>query len=169
MSTGDQTLPMLSDVLQIADADFSLCRKYRYLLRYPREAKRRVLWVALNPSVADEQQLDPTLRRCVSFAKKWGYDGIEVANLFAFRATDPKVMLAEPDPVGPDNDARIREAAWRAGIIVAAWGVHGAHQGRDKIVRDLLRDRGVVCLGKTKEGFPRHPLYVRGDQPLQSF
>jgi hypothetical protein len=152
--------------LQVADADFSPCRKYRYLLRYPRAASKRVLWVALNPSTADECQLDPTLRRCFGFAKRWGFDGIEVANLFAFRATDPKVMLAEASPVGPENNKHILQAAARSALVVAAWGVHGSHMGRDEEVLHALRlVVDVVCLGKTKEKFPRHPLYVKGDCP----
>lgn len=116
------------------------------------------MFVGLNPSTADETLDDPTIRRCVGFAKDWGYSGLCMTNLFAFRATDPAKMLAAPDPVGPDNDKVLQELAQNAGVVVAAWGTHGAHLKRDAHVRSLLPR--LHCLWLTKAGFPGHPLYL---------
>ena len=104
--------------------------QYRYLLwRYWGEAKRLV-WVLLNPSTADARQDDPTIRRCVGFAKGWGYDGIQVVNLFAYRATDPRELKAVVDPVGPRNDEFIERAARGHEMVVVAWGANGGLHGR---------------------------------------
>jgi hypothetical protein len=116
------------------------------------------MFVGLNPSTADETLDDPTIRRCIGFAKDWGYSGLCMTNLFAFRATDPAKMLAAQDPVGPDNDKVLQELAQNAGVVVAAWGTHGAHLKRDAHVRSLLTR--LHCLRLTKAGFPGHPLYL---------
>lgn len=154
-------------------AFFSPCRTWRYLLwREWRVAEnsdpqRDVAFIGLNPSTADENADDPTIRRCIGFAKAWGYDGILMLNLFAFRATDPADMKRAVDPVGPENDAKILESVGAAAIVVAAWGQHGAYRSRAFDVRKkLLKDFDVKCLGKTNNGHPRHPLYVRGDAKL---
>lgn len=151
-------------------AFFSPCRTWRYLLwrewNAP-EYQRDVAFIGLNPSTADENTDDPTIRRCIGFAKSWGYDGILMLNLFAFRATDPGVMKLAADPVGPENDAQIVEAVGASSLVVAAWGQHGAYRSRAFDVRHkLLKEFDVKCLGKTKDGHPRHPLYVRGDAKL---
>ncbi|WP_276968362.1 DUF1643 domain-containing protein, partial [Metallibacterium scheffleri] len=114
--------------------------------------------VGLNPSTADETQDDPTIRRCVGFAKAWGYQALCMVNLFAFRATRPDDMLAAADPVGPDNDAHLRALSGEAGVIVAAWGALGTHRGRDVEVCALLP--ALHCLTLTKGGQPGHPLYL---------
>lgn len=118
------------------------------------------MFIGLNPSTADEVKDDPTIRRCVAFAKDWGYNALCMTNLFAFRATDPAVMLAAPDPVGPDNDRHLVNLSRGAGVIVAAWGTNGAFLGRDREVQALLP--GLHCLRKTKHGHPSHPLYLPG-------
>lgn len=154
-------------------ADFSPCRKYRYSLRrhwgdmLNDDAPGYVMFIGLNPSTADETNDDPTIRRCINFAKAWGFSGLCMTNLFAFRATDPKDMIAADDAVGPDNDAWLRCLSDGASLVVAAWGVHGTHQGRDKAVAGLLG--AMDCLGTTKDGHPRHPLYVRGGIERQDF
>lgn len=125
------------------------------------------MFIGLNPSTADETNDDPTIRRCISFSKAWGCDSFCMTNIFAFRATDPKVMIAEPEPVGIDNDATLIECARGASIIIAAWGVHGEHMNRGNAVASMLA--GLKCLGLTKEGYPRHPLYVRGDVIPQEY
>lgn len=134
---------------------------YRYSLSRVWEPELpHVTWVLLNPSTADADQLDPTMRRCVSFAKREGFGGMEVVNLYAFRTKSPRAMLAAPDPVGADNDsvlARVR------GVVVAGWGVH-AKQARVAAAVRLLPP--LLALGTTRKGHPRHPLYVRGDAPL---
>ncbi|MBK8133391.1 MAG: DUF1643 domain-containing protein [Gammaproteobacteria bacterium] len=139
---------------------FSPCRTYRYALwREWIGGEGYAMFVGLNPSTADETQDDPTIRRCIAFAKGWGYAGLCMTNLFAFRATDPKDMKAAADPVGPENDAHLLALANEAGVIVAAWGVHGTYGGRHNAVREMLP--ALHCLALTKDGHPRHPLYLR--------
>ena len=116
------------------------------------------MFVGLNPSTADEIKDDPTIRRCVAFAKAWGYAGLCMANLFAFRATNPRDMMVAADPVGPENDAHLGMLGQRAGVIVAAWGVNGTHKRRAAQVRKLLP--ALHCLAITKGGHPSHPLYL---------
>ena len=155
-------------------ADISACGKYRYSLwrewggLYTTRSvlKKSCLFIMLNPSTADAKTDDPTIRRCVSFAKSFGYDWLEVVNLFAFRATNPKQLLAlnhNDDPVGVRNQEVIEQAASRTGIIIAAWGAHGSYLGQDETVLDWLDENVdlVHALGITNEGHPRHPLYLR--------
>jgi hypothetical protein len=125
----------------------------------------------LNPSTADATQDDPTIRRCIGFARAWGYGALEVVNLFACRATDPERLRRVPDPVGPENDRHILRAVRRASETVVAWGNRGVHLGRHDAVLRLLRRRRVAvhCLGRTQAGHPRHPLYLRTDAPLMPF
>ncbi|MCR6656636.1 MAG: DUF1643 domain-containing protein [Opitutus sp.] len=151
---------------------FSPCRAYRYSLVHeiaPALPRRRAMWIGLNPSTADESQLDPTLRRIRDFTTTWGYNGFVMTNLFAFRATDPKVMKAQPDPVGIENDRVLIETAKSCDLIVAAWGAHGSHMDRASAVLKLLQGLNVHCLGITQEGHPRHPLYLKRATPLQLF
>lgn len=124
-----------------------------------------VAFIGLNPSTADETADDPTIRRCVAFAKRWGYGGLVMLNLFAFRATDPRDMRSAASPVGPENDDHLRAVAAEAALVVAAWGVGGSYFGRDFRVRRLMGD-GLMALGFTKSGQPRHPLYVKADATL---
>ena len=117
------------------DAKLSECRQYRYALwRTWDDSKPYAMFVGLNPSTADETDDDPTIRRCIVFAKDWGYGGLCMANLFAYRATDPSNMFSAQDPIGPQNDVWLERLAKDAGIVVAAWGNHGGHLGRSKIV-----------------------------------
>lgn len=129
------------------------------------------VFIMLNPSTADCAQDDPTIRRCVSFARRFGFDRLEVVNLFAFRATSPADLLkvgAEADPVGSENEWHVAKALDNAGLIVCAWGAHGGHLDQDETMMGWIdvhnyRDAPVVCLGQTKDGFPRHPLYLKSD------
>lgn len=140
-------------------ATFSTCRSYRYdLWRTWVGGEGYAMFVGLNPSTADEAADDPTIRRCIAFAKSWGYAALCMTNLFAFRATVPKVMMRAPDPVGPRNDCVLKERAGSAGIIVAAWGAHGQFQGRAAQVIALLPRLHYLRL--TKDGHPGHPLYL---------
>lgn len=150
---------------------YSDCERYRYLLtRVWDESRPRALFILLNPSTATEVQNDPTVERCERRARALGFGGFRVTNIFAYRATDPKVMRAQADPVGPGNDAAIRESLeWAAGAgdrIICAWGAHGAHLGRGAAVEALLRDSGRALhhLGLTKAGAPKHPLYIGYDR-----
>jgi hypothetical protein len=157
-------------------AVISPCGCYRYILwrEIPDGPRtRRCLFVMLNPSTADATQDDPTIRRCLGFAKREGCSAITVVNLYAFRATDPANLSAElmrgTDVVGPDNLAHVEQqlALFRAGLgpIVAAWGANPIASGQPIIQRRLM-ESGALCLGMTKHGSPRHPLYVKADQPL---
>jgi hypothetical protein len=120
-----------------------------------------VVWVMLNPSTADAELDDPTIRKCIGFSRLWGYTALEVVNLFAWRATDPRELRKVSDPVGPGNLAAIAHAVSGAGLVVAAWGTDGWWLGQHGIVLDELRRLGdVYHLGLTKEGFPKHPLYL---------
>lgn len=144
-------------------AVYSPCERYRYLLTRTWEpAGPKALFVMLNPSTATERQNDPTVERCERRARALGFGAFRVANIFAFRATDPRDMRAAPDPVGPGNDAAIAESCPWADTIVAAWGTHGAHLDRGAAVEALLRASGrpLHTLGLTKDGHPRHPLYI---------
>ncbi len=151
--------------------EFSRCRRYRYVWELTwNPARRSCAFIGLNCSTADETGPDPTVRRCVNFAKNWGYGSLTMLNLFAFRATDPRNMKAASDPIGPDNDGwlrrRTRLVVDAGGIIVAAWGTHGTFMGRAGEVVTMLRHREGIplyCLSKTKTGEPAHPLYLKGD------
>lgn len=148
---------------------FSPDRAYRYLLTRRWDVlKPPVAWIMLNPSTADAFQADPTITRCIGFAKAWGAGGIEILNLFALRATDPAALKGHPEPVGPDNDYMLADLTGQPAVVVAAWGVHGSLGGRsDRVTRMFAaRKTSLYCLGKTKAGAPRHPLYVRADTPL---
>lgn len=140
---------------------FSPCRTYRYTLwREWVGGKGYVMFVGLNPSTADETKDDATIRRCIGFAKAWGYSALCMTNLFAFRATKPKDMKAAADPVGPDNDKHLGRLAQRAGVVVAAWGADGTYRGRNTEVLAML-DQTLHCLSLTKDGHPGHPLYLK--------
>lgn len=150
----------------VSEAVYSDCERYRYLLTRVWAPGPRALFVMLNPSTATEVQNDPTVERCERRARALGFGAFRVTNIFAFRATDPKVMRAEPDPIGPDNDAAIRDSVPWADAVVCAWGNHGLHMDRGRQVEAMLRDTGATLthLGLTGQGQPRHPLYVGYDQ-----
>lgn len=149
-------------------AIISDCSQYRYLLY--RDGTNPLLFCMLNPSTADSTLDDPTIRRCKRFAADNGFDGIVVVNMFAYRATDPKVLKIVPDPIGPLNDNHILEVALNHGFVVAAWGSN-APDDRVANVIGLFELAGTttLCLGTTKDNKPRHPLYVRADQPLVEY
>ena len=118
----------------------------------------------LNPSTADESSDDPTIRRCIGFARAWAYGGLEVVNLFALRATDPRELRVAADPIGGLNDAYLLDAAARATAMVIAWGAHGVFRSRGAAALTLLSPRArLLALGWTNSGEPRHPLYLRRD------
>ena len=132
-----------------------------------------MLFVTLNPSVADANIDDPTIRRCIGFAQRWGYGGMAVGNLFALVSTDPGLLLREKYPVGPENDSHLQRMADECPFVVAAWGdalrKHPAFRRRESEVRDLLRPRArglLHCLGITAHGTPKHPLRRSADTQL---
>jgi hypothetical protein len=155
-----------------ATATFSEDRAYRYrLTRTWGTSGTRAVWIMLNPSTADALKDDPTIRRCVAFTKAWGLDGLVVVNLYALHATDPAELLCHPAPVGEANDRFIREAIHPWSVVIAAWGAHKIAAARSRVVREMAvaRAGSVGCLGVTKAGCPRHPLYVPASQPLVRF
>lgn len=144
-------------------------RPWRYnLVRCWDPSLPRVSWIMLNPSTATAEADDPTIRRCVDFAGSWGYGGIVVTNLFALRATDPKELTKHADPIGPENDEHLVRESEYAGVTVCAWGAHPMAVRRAHEVLSSLYAAGrtPMCLGPTKSGQPRHPLYVKASQPL---
>ena len=151
-------------------ASFSECGKYRYVLgRRWRPDGGIVAFVSLNPSTADETRDDPTVRRLIGFAKRWGYGGLRVVNVFAYRATQPTAILQADDPVGAENDGEIAGACREADRVVVCWGNHGEWFGRAAQVRQLLLDSGfrLWCFGRTQHGHPKHPLYLPASTRLR--
>ena len=141
---------------------------YRYRLDRSWKSEtipRRVVWIMLNPSTADAQTNDPTIRRCMAFSHAWGCSDLTVVNLFALRATDPSELRHSTDPIGPENDEAIVMASTQplASLVVAAWGEGGKLYGRGAVVQQLLRASGIALhhLGLTKHGRPKHPLYLK--------
>jgi hypothetical protein len=153
-------------------AVFDAGGRYRYALtRRWAAGGAAVAFVLLNPSAADAERDDPTIRRCMGFARAWGCAALEVVNLFAWRATRPAMLRQAPDPVGLDNDAHLLRAARGAQRVVLAWGAHGDLGGRDAAVLALLERSGIRahCLGVTLGGQPRHVLYLPRETGLQRY
>ncbi|MEM9318621.1 MAG: DUF1643 domain-containing protein [Pseudomonadota bacterium] len=144
-------------------AIYSACERYRYMLTRVWDLEgQKALFIMLNPSTATEAQNDPTVERCERRARALGFGAFRVLNIFAWRDTDPKAMRAATDPVGPANDEAITDSLDWADQVICAWGTHGAHLDRGKAVEALLRtsNRPLYHLGLSKEGHPKHPLYI---------
>jgi len=144
----------------------SKCNTYRYALwRETGGSMAPVMFIMLNPSTADAERDDPTIRRCIGFARDWGHSHLIVVNLFAYRSTDPKKLTDVKDPVGPMNDEYIRHYRGKCSALIAAWGTLGGLHGRDKWVAGIVNTDWLPlwALGFTKHGHPKHPLYVRRD------
>ena len=160
-------------------AIISECEKYRYALTRsnsnPSDSQwSSIVFLMLNPSTADDVKPDPTVTRLKGFIDAWGVNGLIVVNLFAFRASKPKVMLAAHkegiDIIGPKNDAFIRElCAFKN--VVCAWGANAHAQDRVEHVLKLLDEVGAQtwCMGVNDDGSPKHPLYLKGDTQLQPY
>ncbi len=162
------------------NTEFSDCRRYRYTLWREWDcdlltgcaddlahAGEYLMVIGLNPSTADETNDDPTIRRCIGFAKSWGYGALCMTNLFAFRATDPEVMKRTLAPEGETIDSNtsrncqwLLETAKGAGMILAAWGKHGRHRDRAAAVVRMLDLYPIHALTLNADGSPKHPLYV---------
>lgn len=152
-------------------AEFSPCRRWRYsLFREFDGGSDSIAFIGLNPSTADEQKNDPTVSRCIRFAQQWGYGSMYMLNIFAWRDTDPRGMKAAEDPVGPGNDDELLTICGAVEAVVACWGVHGSHAERGAYVAGrLLSCVPLQCFGVTKDGHPKHPLYLRADSTPISF
>lgn len=150
-------------------AVYSDCERYRYELTRVWDKKGpKALFIMLNPSTATETQNDPTVERCERRARSLGFGAFRVLNIFAWRDTDPKAMRAATDPIGPKNDSAIRRGCKWSDQIICAWGTHGAHLDRGPDVVKLLRKTKLPLyhLGLTKQGHPKHPLYIAyAEQP----
>lgn len=143
-------------------AVISPCQQYRYELRRVwDETKPLVLFICLNPSTADAKVEDNTSRVCIKYAKNWGYGGLLIGNLFAYRSTDKSALYKVSDPVGPENDKWLKRLQSQSALVVCAWSDSGAFNKRDKEVLAFLKE--PHCLVKLKSGRPGHPLYKRAD------
>lgn len=146
-------------------AVISADHRYRYSLirRWSDDDGPVVTFVMLNPSTADAEVDDNTVRRCIGYARAWGACALRVLNVYAYRSTDPRALWTTPDPVGPENDAALTRAAQRAQTrgwpLIAAWGVN-ARPDRVATVLALPGMTALQALGVTKDGAPRHPLYL---------
>ena len=139
--------------------------RYRYELRRRWAPGPLLEWVMLNPSTADAAEDDPTIRRCIKFARDWGFNGIRVTNLFAYRATNPDELGKTNDPFGPENSEYLRSAF--GPITVCAWGSH-KYVGRVNQNTDVFEreNTAFLCLGYNQDGSPKHPLYVPANRGL---
>lgn len=148
------------------DAMLSDCLRYRWQLKRWWGEGDFVCWIMLNPSTADAAKDDPTIRRCISFSRDWGFSGLYVVNLYGLRATNPHELETSFDPLGKENDWAIQNAISECKSVVAAWGAHPMARRRAAVVSRWAK---MQCLGRTKDGFPRHPLYVAGNTNLIPF
>lgn len=149
---------------------------YRYrLTRTWNRSLPLVTYLMLNPSTADELRDDATIRKCLGFAERWGFGGIEVTNLFALRSRDPQALVSAPAPIGPDYTRHLYDSLYSARLLVAAWGCEGtlkkssALAERPQVVLATIRmffpDLPIECLGMSKTGNPYHPLMLAYDTP----
>lgn len=161
----------ITDEMKLEATRNSKCGDYRYRLERRWDADLpAVAFIMLNPSTADADIDDPTIRRCVGFAKSWGFGALIVGNLFALRSTDPKALYSHPDPVGPDNDRQLLAIAQSARKIICAWGTHGALHDRGREVAERFEFFPLAVLKVTAEGHPVHPLYVAAStEPKEYF
>lgn len=142
------------------NASFSSCQRYRYSLeRSWSEGTGRVLFIGLNPSTADQGHDDPTIRRCVGFARSWGFRSMQMVNLFAFKAAHQHVLKQAADPVGCRNDRWIVTSHAQADQTIACWGNDGSFLHRADAIRASLKN--LYCLKITRHQQPAHPLYLR--------
>ncbi len=145
-----------------SSAEFSTCRKYRYSLnRVWDTTAPKVLFIGLNPSKADEKTNDPTIRRCIQFAKDWNFGGFCMINLFAYCTHDPKELMKAIDPVGPENDTILQKHISNSETIILIWGNLGRFLKRNEAVLKLIKN--PLCLKINKNGTPAHPLYLKSN------
>lgn len=150
-------------------AELSNCQAYRYLLwRIWDTTKPTFTFIGLNPSTADAVNDDPTIIRCINFAKSWGGGGIHMLNLFAYRSSYPIEMMNAKDPVGEYNDMYLKEYALKSEKVIACWGNYGGFNNRSMVVKELLNSE-FYYFDLNKSGEPKHPLYIKGDAELKKF
>jgi hypothetical protein len=157
---------MVDESRHVRQTYLSPCRTWRYSLTRDVAASTgagTVAFVGLNPSSADETTDDPTIRRCTGFARRWGFARLAVINLYAYRERHPRTLATVADPVGPENDDVIAEVVEGSDLVVCAWGAWAGPFASARVARILDLVAAPHCLGLTKHGAPRHPLYVRAD------
>lgn len=162
----------MSDLFLERDAVISDCGKYRYLLRRTWDHdKQRALIIMLNPSTADAQIDDATIRSCIRLTKGLGYGSFEVVNIFGFRATDPRDLELAEEPIGPMNERIVAAAIMRCDTIICAWGAHRMAERNSNYLLGRIRAYrpAAYCFGKTKNGSPKHPLYVKSGTELEVY
>lgn len=162
----------MNDLFLERDAVLSECGRYRYLLRRTWDhGKPRALFIMLNPSTADAEIDDPTIRSCMRLSRGLGYGSFEVVNVFALRATDPDELLTAVDPCGPKNEWHVEAAIGRCDIPIYAWGAWPPAEAASVYIRNAVRSRrpAAFCFGRTKSGAPKHPLYIKSGTPLQTY
>ena len=154
-----------------AGAIFDPTGMYRYTLwREWCADSPRVAFIMLNPSTADDRKDDPTIRRCMAFARAWHFGSMEVVNLFAYRATYYSELFKANDPIGEENNRFLLQAVERCSTIVLGWGTRGTFLSRNRQVMSLCTGtKDVYCLGITKDGHPRHPLYTKRDTKIEPY
>lgn len=153
-------------------AIISPCGTYRYMLKRPplqaNPMGSSVPFVMLNPSTADAELDDPTIRRLRGFSRDWDCNGIVVMNVYALRSTDPSALRSHADPRGPDNDYWLRQLGIQHETIVVAWGAHAKPDDVANAVKHLrCAGAELKCLGRNKDGSPKHPLYLAAKTQLQ--
>ena len=153
-------------------ATFSDCGRYRYLLERRWGEGPNCLFIGLNPSTATAESDDATVRKCMALARSWGLSGMTMANLFAVRCRYPQILSTHQNPVGPENDRFLLPEIEQAHTLVAMWGNHGLKPygqstRRDQFILSFRDD--WQCVGTTKYGAPRHPLYVANSSTLVNF
>lgn len=149
------------------DAVISSCGLYRYRLSRDWDEGKRIVFIGLNPSTADAEVDDPTIRRLIGFSRDWGYTGFGILNLFAYRAMDPRKLRECVDPVGPDNHQFIAAACDSKLLTVAMWGKGGEYRNEGRFVGRLFSN--LMCFGKNKDGSPKHPLYLPKETELVKY
>ena len=143
-------------------AILSTDRKYRYVLtRIWDETKQTVVFIGLNPSIADEETDDQTIRKCIGYSKRWGNGKLIMVNLFAFRSTGPSLLKRVEDPVGPEKDSYIQKYVSESDLVIACWGIQTKLLNRDKNLMGMVPN--LFCLQRNKNGTPHHPLYLSND------
>jgi hypothetical protein len=148
------------------DVVISECGQYRYLLRRVwDQAKPRALFIGLNPAATND---NPTIRSCVRLANSLGYGSIELVNIFGWRATDPNELAKQSDPTGPLNDNSVAAAIARCDVVICAWGASAMATRQAAFLSTLIRS-GAFCLGTTKSGAPKHPLYIKSGTALRPY
>ena len=141
---------------------FSPCRKYRYTLwRIWEDKKPYVMFIGLNPSIADDSIDDPTIRKCINYCKSWGFGGLYMLNLFSYISTDPDKIKDIQNPIGKENDSWLLKISKNATIVIAAWGNHGHLNQRSDDILNLIPN--MHCLKVNKTGYPAHPLYQKSN------